>query len=72
MAEAIALVCGGTAAVFSGEDGNYAVCLVNKSGDVKELGSNMTKSLNGRGGGKPGYFQGSVKATRAEIERFFE
>ena len=72
LAEAIALVCGGTAAVFSGEDGNYAVCLVNKSGDVKELGSNMTKSLNGRGGGKPGYFQGSVKATRAEIERFFE
>ena len=71
LAEAMARVCGGTAAVFSGEEGNYALCLVNKAGDVKELGSDLTKALNGRGGGKPGYFQGSVKATRDEIEAFF-
>ena len=71
LAEAIACVCGGTAAVFSGEAENHAFCLVNKAGDVKELGSSMTKALNGRGGGKPGYFQGSVKASREEIEAFF-
>ena len=71
LAEAIARVCGGTAAVFSGQEGNYACCLVNKNGDVKELGNAMAKALNGRGGGKPGYFQGSVKATQEEIEAFF-
>ena len=71
LAEAISNVCGGTAAVFSGTDGNYNVCLVNKHGDVKELGAAMSKALGGRGGGKPGFFQGSVKATKAEIERFF-
>ena len=71
LAEAIARVCGGTAAVFSGQEGNYACCLVNQNGDVKELGNAMAKALNGRGGGKPGYFQGSVKATQEEIEAFF-
>lgn len=71
LAEAIANVCGGTAAVFSGADGHYNACIVNKNGDVKELGAAMNKALNGRGGGKPGFFQGSVKATEAEIRAFF-
>ena len=72
LAEAIARVCDGTAAVFSGAEGNYSCCLVNKNGDVKELGSAMTKTLNGRGGGKPGYFQGSVKTSAQEIRDFFK
>lgn len=67
LADAIAAVCGGTAAVFSGG----SVCLVNKAGDVKELGSQMAKALDGRGGGKPGFFQGSVRAERRQIEEFF-
>ena len=71
LAEAVARVCGGTAAVFSGQEGNYACCLVNKNGDVKTLGSELSQILNGRGGGKPGYFQGSVKSPRQEIENFF-
>ena len=72
LADAIAGCCGGVAAVFSGSDEDgYSVCLVYQGGDVKELGNRMNKTLNGRGGGKPGYFQGSVKALRAEIEDFF-
>jgi alanyl-tRNA synthetase len=72
LADAIAEECGGTAAVLSGTDGNFSVCLVNKGGDVKELGAAMNKALNGRGGGKPGYFQGSLKANRPQIEAFFK
>ena len=72
LADAIAAACGGTAAVFSGTDEQgYSVCLVNKASDVKELGKRMSEALSGRGGGKPGFFQGSVKATRGEIENFF-
>ena len=72
LADRIAQKCGGTAAVFSGDDENgYQVCLVNKSGDVKTLGQTMNAQLNGRGGGKPGFHQGSVKATKAQIEDFF-
>ena len=72
LADAIAGCCGGTAAVFCGtdEDG-YQVCLVNKESDIKELGNAMNQALQGRGGGKPGYFQGSVRAARNQIEAFF-
>ena len=72
LADAIADECGGIAAVFSGEDGNYNVCLICHSGDVKSLGAEMAKALDGRGGGKPGSFQGSVKATRKQVEDFFQ
>lgn len=72
LAEAIAGVCGGTAAVFSGTDGNYSLCLVSRQGEVKQLGAAIAAALKGRGGGRPGYFQGSVQATRREIENFFE
>ena len=72
LADAIAAVCGGTAAVFSGSDeAGYSVCLVNKTEDVKKLGKSMADTLGGRGGGKTGYFQGSVKATKEEICNFF-
>lgn len=72
LADRIAEKCHGTAAVFSGADGNYNVCLVNKNGDVKELGNALKSALNARGGGKPGIFQGTIPATQAQIEAFFK
>ena len=72
LADAIAETCGGTAAVFSGSDeAGYAFCLVTRNGDLRQLGKEMTKALNGRGGGKPAFQQGRVQAARAEIEAFF-
>ena len=72
LADAIAEGNGGTAAVFSGSDeGGYAFCLVSRTGDLRQLGKDMTKALNGRGGGKPNCQQGRVQAHRAEIEAFF-
>ena len=72
LAEKIAGVCGSTAAVFSGCDGRFDVCLACPGGDVKALGNRMVKMLNGRGGGKEGFFQGSVCAAREEILKFFD
>ena len=72
LADAIAETCGGTAAVFSGSDeGGYAFCLVTRSGDLRQLGKDMTLALKGRGGGKPAFQQGRVSGSRAEIEAFF-
>ena len=72
LADAIGAVCGGTAAVFSGTDASgYMLCLISKDGDVKELGTGLTRSFGGRGGGKPGSLQGSITATRQEILDFF-
>ena len=72
LADAIAETCGGTAAVFSGSDeAGYAFCLVTREGDLRALGKEMTKALNGRGGGKPICQQGRVMADRTAIEAFF-
>ena len=72
LADAIAKVCGGVAAVLSGSDeAGYGVCLIGPAEAVKALGAAMTGALNGRGGGKPGSFQGTLRATRAQIEGFF-
>ena len=72
LADLIADTCQGTAAVFSGTDeAGYSFCLVTRSGDLRELTKRMTAALSGRGGGKPSFQQGSVKAARSEIEAFF-
>jgi alanyl-tRNA synthetase len=72
LADAIAEVCGGTAAVFSGDDKNgYAFCLVTRQGDLRTFGKEMTQALGGRGGGKPVCQQGRVSGDRQAIEAFF-
>ena len=71
LAEAISKVCGGRAAVFSGTDGNFGYCLAMPGGDLRAFGKEMNAALQGRGGGKPEFQQGSLKATRQEIEAFF-
>ena len=67
LADRIAEVCGGIAAVISGQ----SICLICKNGDVKMLGTKLCEQLCGRGGGKPGSFQGNLSATPAEIQNFF-
>ncbi len=72
LADAIAAVCSGRAAVFSGTDETgYSYCLAAREGDLRSFGKEMNAALNGRGGGKPNFLQGSVKATRKAITEFF-
>ena len=71
LADSIATYCGGTASVFSDNGSGHHMCLVNKGAEVRELGQDLAKNLGGKGGGKNGFFQGSVQATRKEIEAFF-
>ena len=72
LADRIARQCTGYAAVLSGDDETgYSLCIVSQRINVKALGSQAVAALNGRGGGKDFAFQGTVKATREEIEAFF-
>lgn len=72
LADAMAESCGGIAAVFSGTDETgYGYCLAARQGDLRGLGREMTQALRGRGGGKPGFQQGSVRASADEIRAFF-
>lgn len=73
LADAVMKTCTGRIAVFSGSDASgyhYAVCQQN--GALREFTAKLNAELDGRGGGKPFFVQGSVRATRAQIERFFE
>ena len=71
LAEQISLRCCGFAAVFSGSDGSYSYCLASRDVDLRPVGKELTAALNGRGGGKPQFQQGSVKADKEQILAFF-
>ena len=65
--------CGGRCAVFSrNEDGSYKYAMGEKDGDLRLFAKEMNNALDGRGGGKPFFVQGSVKANETEIRQFFE
>ena len=68
LADKIAQVCGGWAAVFTGVEGNFSLCIVSRQEDVKSIG----QALGARGGGKPGFFQGSVQQSKAAIEEILQ
>ena len=72
LADGIAQVCTGWAAVFSPREGGFHYCLASRDGDLRQLGKDMTAALNGRGGGKPNFQQGTLTAGEAEIRAFFE
>ena len=72
LADAVAHRCGGLAAVFAGENSKYNYALVRADGgDISALVKDLNHALNGRGGGRNGFAQGSVQANKAEIEAFF-
>ena len=71
LADAIAGVCDGWAAVFSPRDGGYSYCLASREVDLRQIGKNITVALNGRGGGKSNFQQGTVSADEAAIRNFF-
>lgn len=62
-----------TAIVYSGcDETGYSICILSKTQDTRAMGKAVNEKLNGRGGGKPGVFQGSLQATKEQIEAFFK
>ena len=71
LCDAVMKTCGGRCAVFAGADGAYKYAIGHTDGDLRALTKTLNAALSGRGGGKPNFVQGSVSASRAEIEAFF-
>ena len=72
LADTVAKSCGGLAAVFAGEGETWSYALVRADGaDISPLVKELNKTLQGRGGGRNGFAQGSVQAERSDIEKFF-
>ena len=73
LADRVMHACGGRAAVFSANpDGSFKYAIGEENGDLRQFTKEMNAALSGRGGGKPFFVQGSVKAKEKEIRAFFE
>ena len=73
LADAVMQTCGGRCAVFSrNPDGSFKYAVGELDGDLREFTKQMNKTLQGRGGGKPHFVQGSVQAEENAIRAFFE
>lgn len=73
LADAVMQTCKGRCAVFSkNPDGSFKYAMGEIGGDLRQFTKEMNGALNGRGGGKPFFVQGSVQAAEAEIRKFFE
>ena len=72
LCDAVTERCGGRCAVFAGAGESWKYAMGQRGGDLRALTKAMNAALSGRGGGKPEFVQGSVGASRAAIEAFFE
>ena len=72
LCDAVSQTCAGRCAVFSGEDGAYKYALIHAGHDIRPLVKDLNAALNGRGGGRDGFAQGSVQASEQQIRTFFE
>ena len=71
LCDAVSLTCGGRCVVFSGEGSSYKYAVIHAGQDIRQLVKDLNAALNGRGGGRDGFAQGSVQATKEEIQAFF-
>ena len=72
LTDAIARVCGGRAAVLSGTGESWNICMLHPGGDLSGVITGLKAAFPVRGGGKPGSFQGTVTASRQQLEAFFQ
>ncbi len=71
LCDAVLHTCGGDCACFAGSDGSgWKYAMGSLTGDLRSFVKEMNSALAGRGGGKPGFVQGSLKAGREDILRF--
>lgn len=72
LCDAVLDTCCGRCAVFAGSGNTYKYAVGTREGDIRPLVKELNSALNGRGGGKPNFAQGSVAADKAQIKVFFE
>lgn len=59
--------------MFSGDDEKgYKYAVGQAEGDLRAWVKTLNQALQGRGGGKGNFVQGSVQAKRAEIQAFWD
>lgn len=63
--------CTGICAALCAEDGGYRYVMASETTDLRAAAKGINAVLFGRGGGAPGMIQGSLHASREQIEEYF-
>ena len=71
LTDGAARVSGGITAVFGEMAEGFDYCLALPGGDLRSLNKEMNAALSGRGGGKPPFQMGRLRASKEEIRKFF-
>ena len=71
LCDMVSRTAGGRVCLFSGEGESYKYAVIHPGEDIREFIKAMNAALNGRGGGRDGFAQGSVAADEANIRSFF-
>ena len=72
LADAVMQTCQGRCAVFSRKpDESFMYAIGQAGGDLRAMVKDMNAALSGRGGGKPFFVQGQVKAGEEQIRNYF-
>ncbi len=72
LCDAVSHTCLGRCAVFAGEGERWQYAVIHTGQDIRALVKEMNAVLNGRGGGRDGFAQGSVQSSEEQIRAFFE
>lgn len=63
--------CTGVCAALCAEDGGYRYVMASETTDLRAAAKSINAALSGRGGGASGMIQGSLLASREQIEEYF-
>ena len=63
--------CTGVCAALCAEDGGYRYVMASETADLHAAARSINAALSGRGGGASGMIQGSLFASREQIEEYF-
>ena len=63
--------CTGVCAALCAEDGGYRYVMASETVDLRAAARSINAALSGRGGGASGMIQGSLFASREQIEEYF-
>ena len=71
LCDMVSRTAGGRVCLFAGERESYKYAVIHPGQDIREFIKSLNAALNGRGGGRDGFAQGSVAADETAIRKFF-
>ena len=72
LCDMVSQTAGGRVCLFAGAGESYKYAVIHPGADIREFIKKLNTALNGRGGGRDGFAQGSVACSEAAIRSFLQ